>query len=560
MLRKCGDYQQGFAPFCWDVPEYYNIGVDICDRWADVEPDRVAIIDVGVSHEFVQYSFGELKSLSNQLANALSARGFSNEGSYPDRVGILLPQSIETAVSHIAVLKLGGISIPLFTLFGQDALLHRLKDSGAKVLITDNEGLHKVSSIIHNLPDLKVLISVNSTADLAINFHDICREESTYFEPKRTKANDPALLIYTSGTTGNPKGVLHAHRVLLGHLPGVEISHDFLPQPDDRFWTPADWAWIGGLLDVLMPSLHHGISVVAYRFPKFDSLQAVELMKQYSIRNVFLPPTVLKMMKSLPDERFHDLSLRSIGSGGETLGAEIIEWGRRVFGVTINEFYGQTECNMIVSSCAALEPASPGLMGRAVPGHVVRIVDSETGLLINDDEEGEIAVLSPDPVMFIKYWNNTEATRDKYIQGSIPESEQTGQWLLTGDRGVREPSGKFRFVGRDDDVITSSGYRIGPAEIEDCLVSHESVQMAGVVGKPDELRGTIVVAFVLLNKGIAPNTALRTELVEWVKVRLAAHEYPREVTFIAQMPMTTTGKIIRATLRELTLTDMDHSA
>ena len=554
MLIKSSDVNEGYVPFSWDIPEFYNMGVDVCDRWAAVDPNRLAITDVDPHQHPTYYSFGDIKKLSNQLANALLARGLSSDGDYPDRVGILLPQCVETAVSHIAVLKMGCISIPLFTLFGRDALLHRLRDSGAKVLITNDEGIEKVSSIIHELPELKVLISIDSATDVNEKFLDICAEHSNVFSPKQTRADAPALLIYTSGTTGNPKGALHAHRVLLGHLPGVEVSHDFIPHDNDCFWTPADWAWIGGLLDVLMPSLHHGVSVVAYRFPKFDGRQAIALMKRFDVRNVFLPPTVLKMMKSMPEGEFDDLQLRSVASGGETLGAELIEWGRRVFGVTINEFYGQTECNMIVSSCAALEPASPGLMGRAVPGHNVKIIDSNTGQVVSDGVEGEIAVLSPDPVMFIEYWNNAEATTNKYVQGV------EGSWLLTGDRGVRESSGKFRFVGREDDVIASSGYRIGPAEIEDCLVSHESVQMAGVVGKPDKLRGTIVVAYIKLNEGIEPTDDLQEELVRWVKIRLSAHEYPRELTFISELPMTTTGKIIRATLRERALEELDDSS
>lgn len=547
MLIKSNDYKLGHEPFRWQLPEFFNMGVDVCDRWATADPTRLAIIDVSSDQSVSHYSFDDLKNRSNQLANALCTRGISTEGDYPDRVGVLLPQCLETAVSHIAVLKLGGISIPLFTLFGQDALHHRLKDSGAKALITNDEGLEKIRSIIDKLPELQVIISIDSATDMAEKFNDICDAQSIFFEPKRTRASDPAMLIYTSGTTGNPKGALHAHQVLIGHLPGVEISHNFLPQEHDRFWTPADWAWIGGLLDVLMPSLRHGISVVAYRFPKFDAVKALELIQRFDVRNVFLPPTVLKMMKSLPEEHFQGVKLRSIASGGETLGADLIEWGRRVFGITINEFYGQTECNMIVSSCAAIEPASPGLMGREVAGHVVRVIDSATGLIVKDGVEGELAVLSPDPVMFIKYWNNEAATREKYVDG------EQGRWLLTGDRGVRESSGKFRFIGREDDVIASSGYRIGPAEIEDCLVSHEAVQMAGVVGKPDDLRGNIVVAFVKLNDGVRPSTELSMELVQWVKLRLAAHEYPREVTFISQMPMTTTGKIIRAELRALTI-------
>jgi acetyl-CoA synthetase len=286
---------------------------------------------------------------------------------------------------------------------------------------------------------------------------------------------------------------------------------------------------------------------VAHRAVKFDPAQAVQLMKKFGVRNAFLPPTALKLMQCLPDKHFEGLSVRSIGSGGESLGADLIDWGRRVFDTTINEFYGQTECNMIVSSCSALEPTSAGCMGRAVPGHDVRIIDPLSGVAVDDGCEGAIAVKAPNPVMFIEYWNNLDATRDKFIEG------RDGRWLLTGDRGIREANEQMRFVGRDDDVITSSGYRIGPAEIENCLVSHQAVLLAGVVSKPDQIRGAIVVAYVQLQDGFLPSDEQSKELADWVKVRLAAHEYPREINFVPILPMTTTGKIIRATLRNWAL-------
>jgi acetyl-CoA synthetase len=287
------------------------------------------------------------------------------------------------------------------------------------------------------------------------------------------------LIIYTSGTTGQPKGALHAHRVLLGHLPGVEMSHDFLPQPGDRIWTPADWAWIGGLLDVLLPALHHGVPVVSKRFTKFTAEAAFGLIRRYEIRNAFLPPTALKIMRAATDPaQGRQVEMRSVASGGETLGAELLDWGRKVLGVTINEFYGQTECNMIVSSCGAIMDAVPGVMGQPVPGHELEVIDA-SGQPAPQGETGMIAVKRPDPVMFLGYWQNEDATRAKFI----------GDWLVTGDQGQREPDGRIRFVGRDDDVINSAGYRIGPGEIEDCLMRHPAVEMAAVVGKPDEQRG-----------------------------------------------------------------------
>lgn len=546
MLEQGKTFDEIRNSFQWNIPEYYNIGVDICDRWADEEPNRLAVIDVEPGNSLREYSFAELKAVSNRLANALSARGIRRRaGELGDRVGVLLPQRFETAVAHIALAKLACITIPLFTLFGPDALLHRLADSGARAVITDASGVHRLEPLLEQLPALELIICVDGATGPAKSFAGVCAAESDVFKPVSTLAEDPALLIYTSGTTGNPKGALHAHRVLLGHLPGVEISHEFLPQKGDRFWTPADWAWIGGLLDVLMPALHHGIAVVACRFTKFTADAAFDLIKTCRVRNTFLPPTALKMMTLLPGAEQLDIQLRSVASGGETLGAELIEWGHATLGVTINEFYGQTECNMVISSCAALEAPLPGTMGRPVPGHIVDVIDIATGTRQPEDTEGAIAVLSPDPVMFIGYWNNPEATREKFVEG--PD----GKWLLTGDQGVRDAQGRIRFLGRNDDVIGSAGYRIGPAEVEDCLLAHQAVRLAGVVAKPDHLRGTVVAAYVVLKDGYTASDALANDIATFVKSRLAAHEYPRAVRFIDDMPMTTTGKIVRRALRKM---------
>lgn len=554
MIERKTPYAETYKEFEWEIPEDYNIGVDICDKWADVDPDRLAIIDVDPENRSRSYTFLELKNRSNQLANALKALSITRNDQVGDRVGVLLPQGFETAVSHVAVSKMGCISIPLFTLFGEDALLHRLLDSDAKVVITNAEGAEKLAPITYRLPHLQTVISIDGASAEAESFHELCDEQSTDYTPQATCADAPAILIYTSGTTGNPKGALHAHRVLLGHLPGVEVSHNFLPSPGDRFWTPADWAWIGGLLDVLMPALHHGITVVACRFAKFRAETAFALMKEYRIRNVFLPPTALKIMRQLPDAASYGLELRSVASGGETLEKELIKWGEEVFGTTINEFYGQTECNMVVSCCSAQEPPLPGSMGRAVPGHIVEIVDSEDGAVKDPGTEGAIAVRAPDPVMFLGYWNNPDATKEKFIDGI------EDRWLLTGDRGTKDADGRFHFLGRDDDVISSAGYRIGPAEIENCLITHEAVQLAGVVGKPDELRGRVVTAYLVLNDGFMSSDALAKDIANHVKSQLAAYEYPRVVRFIKEMPMTTTGKIIRGKLREMAEAEAEAEA
>ncbi|SDR30294.1 acyl-CoA synthetase [Pseudovibrio sp. Tun.PSC04-5.I4] len=535
MLPSASTYEELCEKFEWDVPEYYNIGVDICDKWADVDPAREALIFAEEGGKTTSYSFQNLKDLSNKLANLLSSHGVEKG----DRVGILLPQAPETAYSHIAIHKLGGISIPLFTLFGEEALEYRLENSGAKALITNNVGAAKLAQIRSALPELELILNIDGPEHGTIDFHAELAKQSTEFTPLKTKAEDPAIIIYTSGTTGQPKGALHAHRTLLGHLPGVELPHNFFPQEGDRFWTPADWAWIGGLIDVLLPSLHHGVPVVACRFKKFTGEAAFQLLQDQKIRNAFIPPTALKMMRQVenPQDRW-DYKLRSLGSGGEALGAELIQWGHDTFDLNISEFYGQTECNLVVCTCAEIMEIRPGVTGKATPGFDVQIVNNdgipqETGML------GNIGIRAPAPVMFLEYWKNPEATKNKFAGG----------FLLTGDKGVKDKDGWIQFVGRDDDVITSSGYRIGPGEIEDCLLKHQAVGMAGVIGKPDQLRTEIVKAYVVLRDGIEPTDQLAKELAQFVKQRLAAHEYPREVEFVEALPMTTTGKVIRRELR-----------
>lgn len=535
MLPEADSYEGLRDRFVWSVPERYNIGVDVCDKWAERDPDRTALIHKRRDGAVETYSFADVRRLSNRLANALAAHGVARG----DRVGILLPQAPETAVSHVAVYKMGGVAVPLFSLFGVEALEYRLGNCGARAVVTDAVGAAKIAQIRDRLPELKLVLRIDEAGEGELDWHALVDAAPEDFTPVDTAADDPAVIIYTSGTTGQPKGALHAHRVLLGHLPGVEISHDLFPQPGDRIWTPADWAWIGGLLDVLMPAWHHGVTVVSHRFEKFDAEEAFRLIADFQVRNAFLPPTALKMMRAVKDPQTRwNYAMRSVASGGETLGAELLDWGRQTFGLTINEFYGQTECNMIVSSCATVMPPKPGVMGRPVPGHDVAVIDAQ-GNRLAPGELGLIAVHRPDPVMFLQYWNNPEATAGKFV----------GDWLVTGDQGELDEDGYIRFVGRDDDVITSAGYRIGPGEIEDCLIGHPAVRMAAVVGVPDPLRTEIVKAFIVLKDGVRPSDALAAEIQAHVKTRLAAHEYPRAVEFVDSLPMTTTGKIIRRELR-----------
>ncbi len=523
------------AAFRWDVPERYNIGRAICDAWASREPDRLALLDVDEAGAVDRVSFDDLRRRSNQLANLLVKSGIARG----ERVAILLPQSREVAESHIAIYKAGAIALPLAVLFGIDALVYRLHDAGVTGLITNSAGLQKLKNTTEPLPDFKLLLSVDGDEDDAKDFHLSLASQSENFTPVDTHADDPALMIYTSGTTGQPKGALHGHRVLPGHLPGFELVHEFFPHDGDLLWTPADWAWAGGLLNGLLPSLAHGVPVVARKFEKFDPDEAYRLMQDFKIRNIFVPPTALRMLRTVKNPRAkYDLHLRTVASAGEALGAETLLWAQEELGLTINEAYGQTECNLVIGSCNALAMVKPGFIGKPVPGHRVAII-REDGSACAPGELGQIAIARPDPVMFLGYWNREAATLEKFI----------GAWMTTGDQGVMDDEGYIKFIGRDDDVITSSSYRIGPVEIEDCLIQHPAIALAAAVGKPDPLRTEIVKAFVVLRPGFAPSEELKADIARFVKERLSAHEYPREIEFVADLPMTTTGKIIRRELR-----------
>jgi acetyl-CoA synthetase len=537
MLPAVRDFEALRASFRWSIPERYNIGVDVCDRWAAIDPTRPAILDVAADDTVTTVTFGEIRDASNRLAHALRRRGIGRG----DRVAILLPQSRDVVVAHVAIYKLGAVALPLAVLFGVDGLTYRLNDSGAKGLVTNAAGVERLAAVRTALPALDVVLCTDGAGGGADGLAEAMAVEPAFFDPVVTGPHDPAMMIFTSGTTGQPKGALHGHRVLPGHLPGFELVHEFYPQAGDLMWTPADWAWAGGLLNALLPSLHHGMPVVAWKQEKFDPERVFAMMARLGVRNTFVPPTALRMLRSVaPPRGRHDLVLRTIASAGEALGAETLAWGREAFGLTINEAFGQTECNLVLASCAALGVVRPGAIGKAVPGHEVAIIRPD-GSPCAPDEQGQIAVRRPDPVMFLEYWNRPEATRDKFV----------GDWMTTGDQGVMDRDGYVRFVGRDDDVITSSGYRIGPTEIEDCLIRHPAVANAAAVGKPDALRTEIVKAFVVLKPGQRSSDRLAADIQRFVRERLSAHEYPREVAFVDALPLTTTGKVIRRALRAI---------
>ncbi len=528
------DFETQRQRFRWSIPPVYNIGVEVCDRHVGLA-DRAAIICEDAAGRRSTLTFDQLRKQSNGLANALRGLGVARG----DRIAVVLAQRSETAIAHVAIYKLGAIVLPLSVLFGPDALEYRLRDSGAKVVITDGRRRPVLEALQPDLPHLEHLVTV-AAGPQAMRFDELIARSKSTFEPVATAADDPAMLIYTSGTTGPPKGALNAHRCLLGNLTGFEMSHDFFPEPGDLMYSPADWAWTGGLLDALLPALRYGVPVLAYENGKFDPERCLDLMVRHRVRNAFIPPTAMKMLMQVVTQENRDrLALRSIMSAGEQVGAQVLDFAENTLNVSLNEMFGQTEFNYIVGNCRAVMTPMAGSMGKPYPGHDVSPID-ETGEPLPVGQVGELAARIGDPVMFLGYWRKEQATREKIV----------GEWFCTGDTGYRDENGYLWFVGRKDDVISTAGHRVGPGEIEDCLLKHPAVAQAAVIGSPDDLRGNIIKAYIVAAAGVTPDGDLVSDIQAEVKSRLAAHEYPREIEFIESMPMTTTGKIRRMELRK----------
>jgi len=534
-------YAEIHAAHRWNVPGRFNLAQACCGRWA-ADRARFALYWEDEDGTRAAFTFWDLQQQANRLCNSLALAGVVRG----DRVALLLPQRPETIVAHLAVHQLGAIAVPLSFLFGPEALEYRLQNSEANVAFVDPQSLPNLAPIRDRCPALKLVVGVAGAKAAGIESWESLQVAAPAFTPVETNATDAAIIIYTSGTTGPPKGALLPQQCLLGNLPGFTHSHDGYPQPGDLFWSPADWAWTGGLMDALLPALYFGQPIVGYR-GRFDAECALRLIERYQIRNTFLFPTALKMMmKAFPRPRdAFDVNLRSIMSAGEAVGTTVFEWARDALGVTINEMFGQTEMNYIVGNSQSQWPAKPGSMGRPYPGHRIAVIDDD-GNERPRGEPGEVAVhrrapdATPDPVFFIEYFGNPEATRGKF----------TGDWCRTGDIAVADEDGYLWYQGRADDMFKAAGYRIGPSEIENCLVRHPAVANAAVVPSPDETRGNIVKAFIVLAPGHAPSSELEASIAQHVRKHLAPYEYPREIEFIDALPMTTTGKVQRKVLRE----------
>jgi acetyl-CoA synthetase len=535
-------YRGIYESFRWSVPADFNIAHHACTRWSR-ERERFALYWEDESGATSAWTYWDLQQAANRLSGALRGMGIARG----DRVALILPQRPETIVTYIACFQMGAIAVPLSFLFGPDALEYRLGNSGAKVVVVDPQTARNFEAVRAKLPAITHVIGAAGASGRGyLSWEDTLARASRHFEAVATKAMDPAAIIYTSGTTGPPKGALLPHCALLGNLPGFEHSHDGFPREGDIFWSPADWAWTGGLWDALMPTMYHGRAIVGY-LGRFEAERAFALLEKYAVRNTFLFPTALKMMmKAVPKPRDrYELNLRTLMCGGEALGAAVLQWCRDELGVTANEIFGQTEMNYIVGNSQANWPVKPGSMGLPYPGHRIAVID-DAGRELPPRAVGDVALNrtwrdgTPDPVFFLGYWKNDAATAEKY----------SGDWCRTGDQAYADEDGYLWYQGRADDVFKVSGYRVGPTEIENCLVKHAAVANSAVVPTPDETRGAVVKAFVLLAPGHAPSDALKEELREHVKKHLAPYQQPREIEFVSELPMTTTGKVQRKVLRD----------
>lgn len=532
-------YEEICDKFTWDIPEHFNIADAVCDRWAD-DPNLIALSHEAIDGSVTDYSFVQIKQYANQLANLMASLNVSQG----DRVVVMLTQSPECAISHLACFKSGIVSCLASVLFGPDGIQHRLQATGAKVCITNTANLDKVRAVQSSCPELRHIIVTDSVTEgdagqsILPFWRSLARQLET-FQNVKTRSEDTAWISFTSGTTGQPKGVLMPHRLLLGNKPLFEYYYDYGPRQDDRLWSPADWAWIAGLINILLIGWYSGARVVSTDMQGFNAQEAFRILGEHKVTVSLLTPTVLKLMRQIDADESKKLDLRVVLSGGEAVGKELALWADERFGLTISEGFGQTECNGMIGTNPRLMNVRHGSLGKAMPGSVCAIVDDD-GHEVAAGVPGNIAIKRPHPAMFSGYLNNPAATDAKFVN----------DWMMTGDLGEQDEDGYLWFHGRIDDVITSSGYRIGPTEIEDCLLKSPAVQLAAVIGVPDETRTEIIKAFIIVADGIEADETLADGLKALVRDHLAKHEVPRLIEFVDSLPMTTTGKIMRRSLRD----------
>lgn len=515
------------------IPGKANIAADTVGKHAaGPRRDHPALVFEEADGGLATWSFAEVDRDATRLAAALQGRGVGR-GS---RVAVHTGLRPETAIAHMAIYKLGAVAVTLSQLYGPDTVGHVLNHSEAEAIITQDAAWERFRG--QTFPALRHRVVVGDPKEGELGFANLLAEPVQAFEPAETEADDPALLMYTSGSTGLPKGLLHGHRILHAYSPTVSMFYN-LELDDDGVvcWTPADWAWVGGLLDLLLPAWEHGQTVVTSE-SRFTPEWAFAFMERHGVTHSFMTPTALKRLAEVPAPRERwTLRLRTVCTGGEALPAETWRWLQSELGICCNEFYGLTEVNHLVGCCQALYPSLPGSMGKAFPGHAIALVD-EAGREVAEGEIGQIVARNDDPTRFLGYWKNPELTA----------AMELGQWLKTGDLARRDAEGYFWYEGRADDLIKTAGYRVGPGEVENALLKHPAVAEAAVIPSPDPDRGSIIKALIRLKEGEAASEDLKVDLQAMVKRDLAAYKYPREIDFVERFPLTSSGKINRKAL------------
>ena len=535
-LSQYDSYDEAYRQFEWDVPETFNVAEAVCGRWAEADDGkrRVALFYEDEDGSRETYTFWETQRIANRVSNLLTEVGVERG----DRVGIVLPQRPECLFANLGVLQMGAVSVPLSVLYGTEGLRYRLEHSQTQVAVVDRQRAALVENLRDDLDHLETVVTVDDPEGVdGVAWEAGLDEASPRFQTVETAAEDSAYVIYTSGTTGKPKGAHHAHRSLLGYVPGWQMINEF-PGADAVHYTPSGWSWVGGLFAVVWGAWYHGQPVVGYG-GQFDPETVYGLLERYGVTNPLLTSTMIRMLKRV-DASAYDLDVQVVPSGGETVTEDIFEFVETEWDALVNEIYGQTECNFLVGTNHRLMDVNRDASGKPCPGHEVAVVDEETGERREPGEIGHIAVRRPDPSMLLGYWNQQDLTDALFV----------GDWMKTGDAGSYDEDGYIYYEGRADDVIITSGYRVSPLEVEDCLREHEAVADVVVAGVDDSERGTVVKAFVVLESDATASDALVEDLQQFVKDREAAYKYPRVVEFVDEFPTTVSGKIQRHKLTD----------
>ena len=541
------NYEETFRDFQLEVPEFYNFGFDVVDRWAE-DRTKLALISVDpTGQQIQQHTFWDLKVQSNRFANVLRGLGVEKG----DRVLVMLPRVPQWYVVLLGLIKIGAVPMPTTTLCTPRDVEYRVNQAEANLAITDAENAPKLEEAAGNCPSLKSLMSIDSSKRGWVDYEaEMAQVSSRLEDVGLTRSDDPLLIYFTSGTVGYPKMVLHTQASYgLGHVLTAKFWHDL--KPTDLQWTLSDTGWAKAAYGKLFGQWAMGAAVMQHDARgRFDAPLTLSILEKYGVTCFCAPPTAYRMLV-LEDLTKYDLSqLRHCTGAGEPLNPEVMKQWEDGTGLTIYDGYGQTETVLLVANYRAI-PIKPGSMGKPMPGFEVAVVD-EDGLEMAPDQEGQIAVkVTPQrPVgMFQEYWKDGEAMERSFH----------GDWYFTGDKAYKDSDGYFWFVGRADDVIISAGYRIGPFEVESALIEHPAVAESAVVASPDPVRGEIVKAFVILSPGYEESDELALSLQEHVRNATAPYKYPRAIQFVTELPKTISGKIRRVELREAEFQNSDQT-